>query len=475
MNRRLFFAVATFAASLAVMEPEAGAAQGDLDTTFGQEGRVLTGIAVSGHPDFFPMTESVLIQPDGKVLVCGRFWQDGISYWYGTFILRYLSNGDLDAAFGDQGRVAVIDPGFPYDTWTVGADMALQPDGAILLIGQYTLADNIIVRRYTSSGSLDTAFGDDGTAVVPRPSEFRGMEGSSIAVQPDGRIVGVGWEFELTDPYYDALVVFRMNHDGSMDETFGPSGTGVERIVNGYALGAVVVQPDGKIVVASPLWNLSNGIAPTLLLARFNRDGSLDSSFGDAGKVTERIDDTDTFFRGAALQPDGRIVVAARTLSTSGARSVVVRYNSDGSRDAGFGAHGLFSVATSFFDDPQSVLIQPNRQIVAIGSARDDASGGRAFAILRLTADGVPDPAFGVEGRAMHAVVQDGTALRAFPADGAVRDDGRILVAGGFPLDDTIALIRVNAGPRYGRPRRGGAAFKPVAPEPGGMGVTVGR
>jgi uncharacterized delta-60 repeat protein len=164
--------IASIAPSLTALQHAPHAAPGDLDETFGESGRVATSVAIPGYPDFLPITDSMLVQPDGKILVCGRFWQDGISYWYGTFLVRYLPNGALDPSFGEQGKVAVLEPGFPYDTWTVGADMALQPDGKIVLIGQYTIAAGIIVRRYTSSGALDNTFGENGTAAVPRVASW---------------------------------------------------------------------------------------------------------------------------------------------------------------------------------------------------------------------------------------------------------------------------------------------------------------
>src|SRR5262245_66444989 len=95
---------ASIAAVLLVLLPEARAAQEDLDPTFGQGGRVMTDLGVPGYSDFFPITESMLVQPDGKVLVSGRFWQDGIAYWYGTFLARYLPNRGSAPPVGSHGQ-----------------------------------------------------------------------------------------------------------------------------------------------------------------------------------------------------------------------------------------------------------------------------------------------------------------------------------------------------------------------------------
>src|SRR5688572_4073295 len=128
------------AASIAVVsiaaQLEAHAAPVRLDPAFGQGGRVFTSVTVAGYDLFYPMAESVLVQPDGKIIVCGRFWEDAISYWYGTMIVRYMPDGTPDTSFGENGKVAVITTGYPYGGPAVGADMVLQPDGKIVLIGQ---------------------------------------------------------------------------------------------------------------------------------------------------------------------------------------------------------------------------------------------------------------------------------------------------------------------------------------------------
>ena len=439
-------------ASLALLflgAPTVTAAPGDLDSTFGQGGRVFT-IAVPGFTYFHPNTESMLVQPDGKILVCGRFWEDGISYHYGTIMVRYMPDGTLDTSFGENGRVAVIGSN-PNGNPAVGADMALQPNGKIVLIGQYAIADGIIVQRYTASGMLDTTFGNNGTTVVPRSQPFPG--GTSIAVQPDGKIVGVGWEYynwwDLPN-YFDAIVVFRMNTEGSMDNSFGSAGTGVVKIVDGYDGAEVLLQPDGKIVVVGILLNFRD-IRETILIVRYNSDGSLDSNFGTGGKVTHRINDQDSFSRGAALQPDGKIVVTGGYYSGLESHPIIARYNPSGSLDTGFGSNGIFSMESGFFDG-DTVLAQTDGKIVATGNAYDGTIGKNVFAIIRLNSNGSLDPNFGVGGRSVFPINAGGTNY-ARASGGALQPDGKILVTGYFgnyytDSHETIALIRVDGGQR---------------------------
>jgi uncharacterized delta-60 repeat protein len=386
----------------------------------------------------------MLVQPDGKILVCGRFWEDGISYWYGTIMVRYMPDGTLDTSFGTNGKVAVIGSGYPYGNPAVGADMALQPDGKILLIGQYAVAQGVIVQRYSSAGVVDTTFGNNGTAVV------RGMAGNSITLQPDGKIVGTGWEYKLGNPYYDAIVVFRLNTDGSLDNSFGSAETGVVMINNGYDGAKVLVEPDGKILIVGMLLNFTD-IRPTILLARYNPDGSLDSSFGTGGKVTYRINDQDSSPGGAALQPDGKIVVAGVYSSGSENHTVMLRYNPSGSLDTGFGANGIASIESGLFG-ANTVLVQTDGKITAISNASDGASGHNGFAVVRLNSNGSLDPSFGAGGVSVFPINAGGTNY-AYASHGALQPDGKILVTGYFgnyytDSHETIALIRVDGGQR---------------------------
>ena len=423
------------------------AAPGDLDSTFGQGGRVFTNIAVPGFNGFYPNTESMLVQPDGKILVGGRFWEDGVSYWYGTIMVRYMPDGTLDTSFGENGKVAVIGPGYPYGNPAVGADMALQPDGKILLIGDYTIGQGIIVQRYTSSGMLDTTFGNNGTTVV-FGNEFE--EGLSITLQPDGKIVGLGWDYNpYVTPYYDANLIFRLNANGSPDSTFGPAGTGVVMIDDGFG-GQVLVQPDGKILVVGTLLNFAD-VPSTIVLIRYNTDGSLDSNFGSGGRVTHRINNMNSSASAAALQPDGKIVLAGSYFFPSPDQHIVIRYNPNGSVDTGFGTNGIFSMESGFLG-AGTVLVQTDGKIIATGNAYDGASGLNGFAIVRLTSNGSLDPSFGAGGRSIFPIKAGGTNS-AFASGGALQPDGKILVTGYFGYyytnsHETIALIRVDGGQR---------------------------
>jgi len=413
---------------------------------FGKGGSVLTDISIPGYDYFFPTPEIVRVQPDGKILVCGRFWEDGISSAYGTIMVRYMPDGSLDPSFGINGKVAVIGDGYPYGNRAVGKDMLLQPDGKIVLIGDYSIAAGIIFYRYTPSGVLDVSFGNNGMATVSVGTAF--TEGTSISLQADGKIVGAGWEYDNywdLSNYYDAIVVFRLNPNGSLDTSFGPTGTGVFKIVNGNSSVKVLVQLDGKVVIAGTLHNFRD-VAPTMLLARYHPDGTPDLSFGSGGKITLRINGRNSQVSNVALQPDGKLLVTGNYHKDEASQPVLIRFNTNGSFDNGFGTNGILELDSLI---PSTVLVQTDGKIVAIGNNAPAAQGVVGFAIRRLLSDGSTDVQFGINGQSVFPIQIGGTGY-GYASAGTIQANGKILAvgfAGIYPPDHkTIALIRVNGG-----------------------------
>jgi uncharacterized delta-60 repeat protein len=416
-------------AFLLVTAADGYAGSGTLDTSFGQQGRVFTDLVAVGYPYLYPNSEAMLVQPDGKILITGRFWEDGVSDWYGTFIVRYMPDGTLDESFGNHGKVIDSVEGYPFNNPGIGTDAALQADGKIILVGSYRdqVAGTIgaAVRRYTSSGALDTTFGSNGTAVVYKLPFF---EGASIAVQPDGKLVVSGPYFVLgtNGGYRPSLGLFRLNPDGSIDSSFG-SGTGKVLIEYEDEPIDTLIQPDGKILVTGNSY-----------LNRFNSDGSFDSTFGSGGSVVP-----DGPFGKAILQPDGKIVVDGSSLYIT-YQPIVRRYNSDGSIDPSFSA----SFDPEFFW-PGDMMLAADGKVVVTGNAPNSTTGRSDFAVIRLTSHGAFDQSFGVGGRAVFPMNAGGTNY-AWASAAAMQSDGKILITGYFGfyyLDshEKIGTLRINA------------------------------
>ncbi|MFJ8012859.1 calcium-binding protein [Streptomyces sp. NPDC096339] len=278
-------------------------------------------------------------------------------------------------------------------------------------------------------GDPDTGFGTGGRVTT----DFGGFEQvNGVAVQPDGKIIAVG----LTDTGgvgggVHNFAVARYNANGTPDSTFGTGGR-LTTDLRGDAQ-AVAVQPDGKIVVAG---HSDDDFA----VARYNANGSPDTTFDNDGKVTTQFGGVDQA-RSVALLPDGRIVVAGLSNAAGTYDFAVARYNSNGSPDTDFDADGR--VTTDFsggLDQAAGVVLQADGRITAAGSA--NGFGSDDFALVQYNSDGTLDSTFGTGGR----VTTDFGALD--QARGMARQpDGKIVTAGltGSGSTFTFALARYNA------------------------------
>ncbi len=405
-SKRILTHVAVVLASILFAATIGMAAPGDPDMTFGSGGRVFTNIVVN---EPYPWAESMLVQPDGKILVAGILWHDGYALPQGGYIVRYLPNGTLDPLFGQNGKVF---------TWGGGSDLALRPDGRILVAPR---------SQYSSSGVLDGTFGNDSSS----------CGGEHIALLPDGKMLGTIWEWWDSAHH---IVVNRCNTNGSLDTTFGTAGE--VRISDGISDGnKVLVQPDGRIIVVGSLSTPQAG--DHTLLARFNPGGTPDSSFGNNGRVVLSTDGLYPYSMAATLMPDGKILVARQASS-----SFLVRFNPNGSIDTGFGTNGFLSFP---FFTPSTILPSGDGKIVLTGNGSNQ-SGVSSFGIARLHSNGALDPTFGVGGRSLFPMNAGGSNY-AFAIPGSIQPDGKILAAGAFfnyysDSHEKIALLRVNGGRR---------------------------
>lgn len=379
----------------------AAGAGGDLDATFGGDGKVTT--ALPG----WSCANAVAIQVDGKIVAAGTA---GASEDGGFAVVRYLADGALDDTFGSGGVVTT-----PIGT-EGGAEaraVAMQADGKIVVGGTVDRLAFAVV-RYTPDGSLDPTFGG-GDGVV-RTNVTRGSDsGYAAAIQPNGKILLAG---SAGPRWHPRFAIVRYGSDGTLDARFGDGGVVLTRFGVWGVARAIALQPDGRIVLAG-----MNG--ETFALARYLRNGRLDPTFGGDGKATGAT------YGGAftvALQPDGRIVAAG---AYDYFRFAVERYRPNGALDPTFGDDG--QVTTDVGGSEQGVIglaIQPDRRIVAIGHAGPHETGGTEvwrFALARFTPRGALDTTFGSEG-----IVTTGFDGGAWSAASAVQSDGRIVAAGGY-------------------------------------------
>jgi uncharacterized delta-60 repeat protein len=223
---------------------------------------------------------------------------------------------------------------------------------------------------------------------------------SAVAVQDDGRIVIAGAS-PLGAGYYD-FVVLRRNPDGSPDTTFSGDGRATLHIDQYDLATAVAIAPGGEILVAGSTTHTFGGYTDSVL-ARLRSDGSPDTGFSGHGWLRDDVSGAglSDAFEDAAVQDDGRIVVAGRGAFTTGWDMTARRYEEDGTPDASFSGDGLQTADLDAFDRANAVAIQPgDGKIVLAGDATPAGSSQSDFALARLEEDGDLDPAFSGDGKA---------------------------------------------------------------------------
>jgi uncharacterized delta-60 repeat protein len=356
---------------------------GTLNSTFGTNGELTTTFPLGSIGNFGRIF--LLLQPDGKILLAGTV--------NSSFeLVRYSSNGSLDTTFGGTGEVNT-----PF-TSTSGAAVcgialeSVSGNTEIVAAGNgYSSSSGLVLARYNLNGSLDTSFGSGGE-VVTTSTFIPNGEIDGLAIQADGKIVVAGKEAEQPSsiPYF---WVARYGTSGTLDSTFGSGGVATGALAGGAI--PVVVQSDGKIVAGGGTFN-SSGSPIGWALERLNSDGSLDTTFGVNGVVQGPFTVSSDRICTLAIQANGKLVgVGTHNL----AGFSLARYNSDGSLDTTFGTGGEATTTINSSGTSQAVALQADGRIIAAGSAPSSTTNGNStFALARYWGDPVASPSFSVTG-----------------------------------------------------------------------------
>jgi uncharacterized delta-60 repeat protein len=326
---------------------------GTLDTTFGDNGTVIFGPEVDGS------VIAMAVRPDGKIVVAGRRTGGFFTSldWY-RYVTRLNPDGSLDTSFGTSGFTVV---------GLVGAndndlfDLALQPDGKIVVGGRRWPSDFYLV-RLNEDGSPDTGFGAGGELTTTFPTGDSGI--ASILLRPDGKILAVGSTTH-------SIGIARYEPDGSLDSGFGQGGLVVSNILEKAAWAGL--EPDGSIVVAS-LWRDIPYPYSDMAVTRFLSDGTLDTAFGENGRARIDFEKNTEWVSAGAIQSDGKILVGGMTLlfdsSTFHQAVGVARLDLNGKLDKGFGHGGLLTIEPGGTQpDVAAMAMQPDGRIVLGGWA----------------------------------------------------------------------------------------------------------
>ena len=401
---------------------------GSMDNSFNGNGRQIT--AINGTDEGY----AVAIQKDGKILLSGYTYTTSSNTIFA--LVRYNKNGSPDSTFNGNGR-QTANAGNMYIM--PGTGVGVQTNGKIVLAGCTLMGTDydFVVARFNENGSPDNSFGTNGivTTDINTSDDYTG----SVTIQSDDKIVLAGYSYLGSNQLFSLA---RYNRDGVADNNFGVAG----KLSGDYNQGntrynATAIQADGKVVVAGTTWN---GLDNDFAIARYNTNGSVDLSFGDKGKASTSFGGIEEAVA-IVIQADGKIIVAgASTNNLNLNQFAVARYNTNGTLDNTFTNNGKQLVsAIGNADICKSVALQADGKIVLAGSTFTDLNYDSCrFALVRLNSNGTPDNTFSDDGK---QITSFGDAYSA-ASSVAIQTDGKIVIAGRIYLNqqNNFAIARYN-------------------------------
>ncbi len=426
---------------------------------------------------------AVATQPNGSIVLAGYCSNAATNGNPAMCVQRLTANGGLDTTFvGPVGATGNGNGGFAltqHATDDRANAIAMQADGKIVLAGECwdgVVGYQFCVARLNANGTLDATFvgpnqNGAGRALLTNLGIARAR---NVLVQPDGKIVLSGdCRVSMNAGVYSEACVIRLNSDGTLDATFsGPppaNGNGLVRFpVGAYDFDAagLLQQADGRLVVTGSCWpNTDPNVKRSFCAARLTGSGSFDATFSNnsgsigTGRVAYAVGAIEANVSAAALQPDGRVLIAGRSVvSNSASHFAVVRLNGDGTLDdrfegpaGGGGGVAVFPMGQTY-DQVTAIAVQPDGRIVLIGLC--SLLNENNFCVARLAPDGALDASFdgstgygnGRVNVEMSTVGQRNDAARAL----ALQPDGKLLVAGaceGAGGINMACIARLNGGP----------------------------
>ncbi len=421
---------------------------GQLDTTFAGDGTFQRGFRSQ------ETGRSLALQSNGSILVAG------ISHASQTiqdlFVTRINPNGSLDNGFGEHG-VQIVDIVGSDTAPEEGGHVTLQPDGRIVLSCVLSVHYAAVV-RLNSDGSLDNSFSQNGMAKYPA----RVFESSKVQVLPSGRML-----------IQTRGALLRVFANGAPDPSFADDPLYRGYIIRWMEATDLVVQPDGKAIIAGGLDHIvlrrflssgvidqnfaDEGIAITrtgpspdratesvllpggkfamagsdelnIVVSQYTSSGQLDATFASGGKLVMPLP-AGYFMRGfagLAVGRDGKLVLASNIARRNGDQEILIaRLTTSGQLDTSFSEDGIVLKDFGTYEDTVTdILVQPNGKIVVSGFSRN---WYRTTHFLRYNTDGTPDSSYGTEG--MASLASTGAIINTM----ALQADGKIL-AGGYNM-----------------------------------------
>lgn len=360
----------------------AQAAGGDLDPTFDRDGRRVFLSSVSEDRGL-----AVAVQPNGKIIVVGD------TDFFGTLdalVMRFNTNGSADSTFDNDGRRIYDEPRAEDH----GQAVAIQTNGKIVVAGYSNLfgRNNALVLRFNVDGRLDSTFDNDGRRVIDSGVEDRIY---AVAIQPwDGKIVIAGYSNAFGA---DDMLVMRLNTNGSLDSSFHNDGRVIIRGPGNDRAQAIALQSDRKIVIAGYIGTTGNNDFRIVRLNANGSSDARFAGTGQTSIRGFGGDDRALAVALQPVGQETKIVVAGYTNVFGSNDFAVARLNANGALDTSFNVNGQLVLDDRGDNRAQAVVVQADGKIVLTGYS--NASGNNDFAVVRLNTNGSLDGTFGTNGR----------------------------------------------------------------------------
>jgi len=343
----------------------------------------------------------------------------------------FAQAGTTDLSFSGDGKAI-----FCFDTNSIVNNSILQNDGKIILTGLKE-SNTSFASRVNNDGTIDSSFGNDGIVVIATnlTTEANSLCYSS-ALQNDGKIILVGNFTSFSGDHN--LMVIRLNSNGTPDTNFGVNGKLNLDLGTPYDFAySVKTQTDGKILIGGS----SGGVNGGFCLVRLLPTGQMDSSFGTNGMVVTIISlGNESTIKSLDLLPNGKIIALGNRVNNGTQNIVLAQYNNDGSLDSSFGINGKTEtiIETGISDDARNIKALPNGNLLIQGifnlyGAFSD--GGNM--LIQYTSNGNLDSNFGTNGVVINLGEYSGYGL-------AVQADGKIIVSGSVAGETIIARYLPN-------------------------------
>lgn len=310
-------------------------------------------------------------------------------------LVRFNADGSIDSSFGSNGVINGL--GTTTDGFGT-VDIAEQNDGKLILLGATEVGLRTQLIRVSSDGLLDTSFGNGGRVTVTMPNLTQSPK--QMLLQSDGKIVVAGTIGDIIQGTSGTMAL-RFLSNGTLDTSFNNDGIFYnQHSINGHdGFNTVIQQTDGKLLFAG---NTNSGITLSgtkILLYRLNLNGSIDSSFGSSGYVETDIPSTaNDLARNIAINNGDIFIAAASTGALGSGNSVILRYSSTGVLDNSFGNNGVVT-GLDFVTSIIGISIDSDQKLVLSSYNRPPNSSSDYFAyIQRFDSTGIADTSFNTSG-----------------------------------------------------------------------------